>query len=206
VFDSFELGEILANVNGGPEEDADVGFGEHEGVVVGIAGGDDPVVELAEGGDGMFLLVGEAELVIGDVVVMNDEAVAEEGGPVELTDQGCGELFEGIGEDDDRHLLAQLAEELECTREGLEGGDNLLDIGEAEVVLVEDGESPAHEAVVIGLIAGGAAQFGNAGFFGDGDPDFRGEHSFHVECGQRLLRLHGERGFQERCRLSSLRP
>jgi hypothetical protein len=40
------------------EQDAAVGFAEHRGVVVGIAGGDDLEVDFLEALDGFLLLVG----------------------------------------------------------------------------------------------------------------------------------------------------
>jgi len=48
-------------------------------------------------------------------------------------------------------------------------------------VLVENGKPPQHELVIIRLVAGGAAQFRDAGLFGDRNPDFRRQHAFHVQ-------------------------
>ena len=43
-FVGFELGELFFDGVGGVEEEAGVGFGEHRGVIEGIAGGNDFVV------------------------------------------------------------------------------------------------------------------------------------------------------------------
>ena len=40
---------------------------------------------------------------------------------------------------------------------------------------------PAHQLVVVGLVARGAAQLGDAGALGDVDPDLGDEHAFEVE-------------------------
>jgi len=50
-----------------------------------------------EGGHGLLLLLGDADLVAGDAVVFDDEAVAKEAGPGELAQERRGELLEGVG-------------------------------------------------------------------------------------------------------------
>jgi len=39
-------------------------------------------------------------------------------------------------------------------------------------MLIEDGQASLHEHVVVRLVTGRAAQFRDAGLFGEGDPDF----------------------------------
>jgi hypothetical protein len=87
------------------KEDAGVGFGEHRGVVVGVTRGDDPEVELFEALHRFPFLVLHPQPVAGDRAVgSDDEVVAKEGGPTELSHQGARQLLEGIGKDD--HLVA----------------------------------------------------------------------------------------------------
>ena len=57
----------------------------------------------------------------------------------------------------------------------------------ARATLVEELQPAAHQDVVIRNVAGGEAQFLDAGLFGHGDPDFRRQHAFHVEGHDRLL-------------------
>lgn len=179
--DGGELGELGDHVFGGVDQDAGVGLAEHRGVVERIAGGDDVVVEALEGFDGVALLVGEAELVTGDAVVFDDQAVAEERRPVELADERDGELLEGVGEDDELDAAAEGVEEIDGAGERGKGADDLLDFGEGDAVAIEDIDTVAHQLVVIGFVTRGAAELGDAGAFGDGDPDFGREDALHVE-------------------------
>ena len=50
-----------------------------------------------------------------------------------------------------------------------------------EAVLIEDFEAAEHQFVVVRLVAGGAAEFGDVGFLGDGNPDFRHENAFQIQ-------------------------
>ena len=47
--------------------------------------------------------------------------------------------------------------------------------------LIEEIEPALHQNVVIRDVARGEAEFADAGFFGDGDPDFRDEHAFQIQ-------------------------
>ena len=131
----------------------------------------------------MAFLVGHSEFVAGYAVVFDDEAVAEDRRPVELADERLGELLEGVGEDDDldSEFFAEVVDEFFCAFEGRQGADDGLDFAEGDVVPVEDFEAVMHEFVVVGFVAGGAAEFGDARALGDCDPDFRREDAFHVE-------------------------
>jgi len=48
---------------------------------------------------------------------------------------------------------------------------------------VQDLQPPAHELVVVRLVARRAAQLGDAGLLGDRDPDLGREHALHVQAG-----------------------
>ena len=163
------------------EKVTDVGGGEHGGVVEGIAGGDDVVVERAQGFDGFFLLIRDTQFVVCDFAVFDDEAMAEECGPIELAHEGLGEFFEGVGKNDHLRDGAEFVEELFGAGQGTQTADDFLDVANAEVVLGEDFKAALHQYVVIGNVARGEAEFGNRGFFRDGDPDFGHEHALHVQ-------------------------
>ena len=100
AIEGFELRELFLDGFGGVEEEADVGFAEHGGVVEGITGGDDVVVEILQGGDRFLLLIRLAEAVVDDAAVDDFQLVAEEGGPIELLHEWLGKFLEGVGEND----------------------------------------------------------------------------------------------------------
>ncbi len=50
-------------------------------------------------------------------------------------------------------------------------------------MLVEDAQALFHQNVVVGDVAGGGLERFDSGFFGEGDPDFRNQHTFKVETG-----------------------
>ena len=73
----------------------------------------------------------------------------------------------------------------------LEAGDDVLDRRERQPVLLEQVEPVAHEHVVVGLVAGGAAQRLDAGALGDSDPDLGHQHPLQIEGDDGLDRLGG---------------
>ena len=54
---------------------------------------------------------------------------------------------------------------------------------QAEAVLLQNTETPAHELVIIRLVARGARQLGNAALAGKFDPNFGDEHALHIKAG-----------------------
>lgn len=198
-----ELGELGLDGGGSAKEKTGVGFQEHGGVVEGVASGDDEIIQAFQGGDGTALGVGLTHFVAGDSAVRNDEAVAENGGPFQLAHEGLGKFFEGVGEDDDLGEGAELAQEIEGAVQRFQGGNRVLDVGEFEAVLIEDFEAAEHEFVVVGLVAGGAAEFGEMGFFGDGNPDFRHEHAFQVQDDNGLFHGAIVVGLKGKCKMQN---
>lgn len=174
----WELGQ---NVGGGTEEEPVVGGFEHGGVVVRIARRDDAVVQFTQGIHGLSFLVFCADLEIDDAVFGDDEAMAEQRGHTEVLHEGSAELLEGVGEDEDLGDFTETGEELHGTGEWFECGDDTLDPGHRQAVGIEDLEPATHEDVVVGLVTGGSAEFGNSRRFGDGDPDLGNQDSFEVE-------------------------
>ena len=115
-----QLRELGDDVVGRVEQEPGVGGEQHRRVVVGVAGRDHPVVERAEGLDRRPLLVGHPQPVAGDAAVGDLEAMAQQGGPSELTHQRARELLEGVGEDDHLGALPQPGEEVDGSGQGLE--------------------------------------------------------------------------------------
>src|SRR6266581_2053692 len=99
--------------------------------------------------------------------------MAQQSRPVELAQKRSGELLERIRKNNDLDLGTQLVEKFFAPFEWPQTADYLLDIEKLQPMVVEDGQSPAHQLVVIGLVPSGAAQFVDAGLFGHGNPDFR---------------------------------
>ena len=111
--------------------------------------------------------------------------------PGELAHERVRELLEGVGEDQHLRAAAQFVEELARSGHWLELGDDCGDVGQPQSVLVEDGEAPAHQHVVVGLVASSALQRFDAGSFGDGDPDLGDQNSLQVEGDDRLTLVGG---------------
>lgn len=82
IFDGFELREFLLHIVGSVDEKTGVGFEQHSRVVIGIAGGDDVVVQLFQRRDSFSFLVWDTQFIIQDAIVFDDEFVAKERGPV----------------------------------------------------------------------------------------------------------------------------
>jgi hypothetical protein len=113
--------------------------------------------------------------------------------------QRVGEFVEGVGEDDDLVILAQLVEEGARARHRAHFGDHLLDVRQAELVLAQDVQAVLHQLVVVRLVARRAAQLGNAGALGEFDPDFGDEDTFEVEADD----LHGSASCTSSQRISA---
>jgi hypothetical protein len=134
------------------------------------------------------LLVGHAQAVVDDAIVADDQLVAQDRRHAELTHQGCAELLEGVAEDDHLGALAQPVEEVLRALHRTEAGDHVGDQAHRQPVLVEDREAVLHQHVVVGLVASGAAQLGDARALGDGDPDLGHQHPLEIEGDDGLLR------------------
>ena len=166
------------------EQNPTVSFTQHAGVVVGITCSDHAVVERLECQHRLALGVFLAQLVAHHpIVFIGDQAVAKQGRETQLTHQRLGELIEGVGQDHHLEALAQPIDELNGAVQRLERGDNGLDIGQLEPMLVEDAQALLHQHVVVGDVTGGGPQGLNAGFLGKGDPDFRNQYPFQVKAG-----------------------
>ncbi len=195
-FDSFELREFGFHFFGCVDEKTGVRFAEHGGVVVRIAGGDDAVVQRFQRGDGFLFLVRLTQFIAGDAVVRHEQAMAKKRRPVQLFHQRRGELLERVGQNYDLRERAEFVEKFLAAGQGMQRADDFLDLRKRDAVLVEDADAIIHQLVVIRFVARGAAQFGNLGFLGDGDPDFRRQHAFHV---QRNDGLFHARSFSKNC-------
>src|ERR1035437_4281091 len=90
------------------EQDAFVGFAEHGDVVEGIAPGDDVIIHPLERGHGFALLFPDAQLIVHDVVILDNQPVAQQRWEVELAEQGNGELLERVGQDRSEEHTSEL--------------------------------------------------------------------------------------------------
>ncbi len=157
-------------------------LGEHRGVVVAVAGGDDLELEFPEALHRLALLVRHAQPVVDQhAFAIGLERVAEERRPAQLPHQRPGELVEGVGKD---HHLVGIAQRIEkggraCHRPHRR--DHLLDVGKAQPMLAKNAQAPRHQLVVVGLVPRCARELRNSRAPGEFDPDFRNEDTFEVE-------------------------
>ncbi|MNP26262.1 hypothetical protein D3C76_1191070 [compost metagenome] len=109
--------------------------------------------------------------------------MAEQGREAQLAHQRLGELIEGVRQDHHLEALAQPVDELDGAIERLERGDHFLNVGELQAVLVENSQALLHQHVVVGNVPGSGPEGFDPGFFGEGDPDFRNQHTFKIQTG-----------------------
>ena len=109
------------------------------------------------------------------------QCVAEEGRPAELFHQGCCKLGKGVADQDDLGEGAELIQELSCAGERLDLCDGILDLFEAETVLLQDAKSPIHQLVVVRLITRRAFQLGDPAGFRKCDPDLGNQYAFYIK-------------------------
>ncbi len=160
-----------------------MGGAKHRGVVVGIARGHHPESEVAKGLGGAALAVVDPQPVAADPAAGLDfELVTEKRRPAELAHEWGRKLLKGIREDDHLCPRSQPVKELSRALEWAHAGDHLLDQGQGDAVLIEDGETLSHQHIVIGFVPRRAAEFGNPGPLGHVDPNFRDENTFEVKA------------------------
>ena len=165
------------------EEEAGLGGADHRQVVVAVAGGDRVEADGLQRAHGHELGLRHAHAVARDHAVRRHvERVAEERRAAELLHERRGELLERVAQEDHLRLGAERVEEVLRAGERVDAGDHLPDAAQAEAVLAQDAEPEAHELAVVGLVAGGAAQFGEADRVGERDPDFGDEDALDVEA------------------------
>jgi hypothetical protein len=145
------------------------------------------IIHSLERGHRFTLLLPDPQLVIHDPVVLHDQPVAEQGGPAKLAQERRGELLERVGQNDHLRLRSELVQKFLPALDRMERADDLLDVGQLQTVPVQDRQASAHQLVVIRFVTRGAAQFRNAGLFGDGDPDLGSQYSLHVQRDDRLF-------------------
>jgi len=166
------------------EQDASMGLAEHGGVVVGIARGNDAVVEALQRNDRLTLGVLLTQLIVHDAIgFVSDQAVTKQRREPQLAHQRLRELVEGVGQDHHLEALAQPVDELRCAFQWLQRRNHLLDVGELQAVLIEDAQALLHQHVVVGNVPRGRPERFDSGGLGKGDPDFRNQHTFQVETG-----------------------
>ena len=179
-----ELRELADHVFRGMEQNPGMGLGQHGGVVVRVAGGHYAVVEALQGDHRLTLGVFLAQLIADNAIgFIGDQLVAQQGREAQLTHQRLGELVEGVRQNHHLEALTQPVDELNGAVQRLQGGNHFLNICQLQAVLVENAQTLLHQHVVVGNIPSGGFQRFNAGFFREGNPDFRNQHTFQVETG-----------------------
>ena len=174
----------------GAEEAALVGLLEHARVVEGIAAGEHLEVEVLQVLHDFSLLVVEAQMVTLDHVVFDFQVVAEDGRETEVLHDGVGEFLERVRKNYHLGFVAELVHKVAGAVEESEVCDHVLNIRKLDAFAFENLDAALHEHVVVGNVARGQAQVLDAGLFGDGDPNFRGEDTFKVQGNDTLLCEH----------------
>ena len=176
------LGVILLDLLRRAEQEARLAGLDHTQIVEAVAGGDRLIADGLQRADGRELRLLAAHLVAEDLAVRRDlERVAQQRRIAELLHQRHRELLERVAEDHDLRLAAQRVEKLLRAGHGVDLGDRLLNLLELQAVLFQDGDAVAHELIIVRLVAGGAAQLGDAARLGEGDPDFRDQNALHIQ-------------------------
>ena len=181
-FAGGQLRIILFDLLSGAEQDTGLAGLDHAQVVVAVAGGDGLKADTLQGFDGGQLALFHPDAVTGDHTVFPDlQLVAEDGGPAQFLHQGRSKLGKGVGQNDRLGFAAQGVQEFLRAGHGIDGGNGVLNILQAQAVLPQDAQPPFHQLVIVRLVPGGAFQFGDAAGLGKGDPDLRHQHPFKVK-------------------------
>ena len=103
----------------------------------------------------MFLLILHPHVVIDDAAGLIDlQLVAKERRESQLAHQRLGELIERIGQDDHLASLAEPGDKVDGAFQRAHLVDDALDIVNGEFVLIQDGQAPCHQGIVIRHLAG----------------------------------------------------
>ena len=186
----FELRELGNDGVRGAEEAALVGLLEHARVVEGIAACEHLEVQVLQVLHDLRLLVVEAQVVALDHVVFDFQVVAENRRESEVLHDGVGEFLERVRKNDYLGFVAEFVHKVAGAVEQAEVCNHVLDVRKLDAFALENLDAALHEHVVVGNVARSQAQVLDAGLFGDGDPDFRGEDTFKVQGNDTLFREH----------------
>ena len=168
---------------GRAEKEARLACLDHSEIVEAVAARDGFVTDGLQSADGGVLRLFAAHLIACYLAVRRDlEGIAEDGGHAELLHKRHCELLKGIAENDDLGERAELVKKLARAGHNVNTLDDLLYLGQTETVLAQDVKAVFHQLIVIGLVAGGAAQLGNAACIGKGDPYLGDKYPLHVKA------------------------
>ena len=174
----------------GAEKAALVGLLEHARVVEGVTRSEHLEVEVLQVLHDLRLLVVKTQVVTLDHVVFDFQVVAEDSWESEVLHDGVGEFLERVRKNDHLGFVAELVHKVAGAVEQAEVCDHVLDVRKLDVFAFQNLDAALHEHVVVGNVARSQAQVLDAGLFGDGNPDFRGEDSFKVQGNDTLLGKH----------------
>ena len=116
-----------------------------------------------------------------EAVLADLQRVAEDRRPAELFHERLCKLLKGVAQDHDLRFFAQRVQKVLRAGQRVNFRDDVLHVFELQPVLFQNAEPPAHEFIVIGLIARGAAQLGDAAFLRKSDPDLGHEHALQIK-------------------------
>ena len=186
----FELRELGHDGIRRAEEAALVGLLEHARIVEGVSRSEHLEVQVLQVFHDLRFLVGEAQVVTLNHVVFDFQVVAEDSRETEILHDGVGEFLERVRKNNHLGFVAEFVHKVAGTVEKSEVCDHVLDVRKLDAFAFENLDAALHEHVVVGNVAGGEAQVLDAGLFGDGNPDFRGEDTFKVQGNDTLLGKH----------------
>ena len=93
-----------------------------------------------------------------------------------------GELLEGVAEDHRLSLCPQCVQKRFGAGHGVDLCNHILNFLQPQPMLLQNAQPPAHQLVIIRLVAGGAAQLRDAALLGKGDPYLGDKYSLHVKA------------------------
>ena len=148
-----------------------------------VAGSDGLKARGLQSSDCRQLGLRAAHSVAGDLTVITHlESVAEQSRIAELLHERHRELSKGVTDDDDLGDFSQLIKKFLSSRQRIDLLDRSLDFPKTEPMLFQYAESPLHELVIVRLIAGRAAKFGDSAGLRKRDPDLRNQYTFHIKA------------------------
>ena len=178
-----ELGIVRLDLVRGAEQKARLAVADHIQIVVAVAGSDGLKSHGLQRPDGRKLGMRAAHFDAAEHPVPVDlERIAEDRRPAELFHERLRKFFKCVADDDGLRLRAQLVQKVLCAGQRVDLRDHVLNLLQAQPVLAQDVHAPAHELVIIRLVARGAAQLRDPADLRKRDPDLRYQYSFYVQA------------------------
>ena len=94
-------------------------------------------------------------VILNPSAVIDYQLVAKQRRPAEFAHEGLCKLVKRVRQNDDLEVLAQPGQAFVGPLQRIHSGDDLLDVMDAQIVLLQDGQALSHEFVVVGNVASG---------------------------------------------------